>query len=98
MVWVTSGVFEELGTRDRDGWSRYKTGCGILDPLKRGDCYSCMQIGKHRITLVHTACDEGGNETCSDFGTEYTTDFLQTPYSKETATGHLIDHEPHSPV
>ena len=31
--------------------SRYETGCGILDPLKRGDC-RLWKTGKHRVAVV----------------------------------------------
>ena len=70
--------------------SRYETGCSILDPLKRGNC-RLWKTGKHRVAVVQTACDEGSDETGCDFGTEYTTDLLQSSNLKETVT----PEEPH---
>jgi hypothetical protein len=90
IVWATSEVSEGLGHINTSVNPRYEMGCGILDPLKRTDC-RLWKTGEHRVAVVKMACDEGSDETGCDFGTEYTTDLLQSSNLKETATGHLVN-------
>jgi len=46
-------------------------------------------MGNFKKALLRS-CDEGSDETGCDFGTEYTTDLLQSSNLEDTVSGHLI--------